>query len=421
MNDFLIIAITLIFSAFFSGMEIAFISSNKLRVEVDKKQGLFGSRIVTLLVNHPGKFLTTMLLGNNVALVIYGIKMAQILEPLITNYLQSSVLILTIQTIISTLIILITAEFLPKVVFRSIPNYTLNIFSIPVSIFYFLLYPITSAITKFSVSIINKFHKNDANSEISTKQVFGKVDLVHMINESQEKKSLDKTQDNDLKLFKNALEFSSVKVRDCMVPRTEIAALEVGSTIDEFRQMFIETGFSKILIYEDNIDNMIGYITSKSMFRNIKSIRSQVIEISFVPETMAANMLLEKFIHEKKNLAIVVDEFGGLSGMLTIEDIIEEIFGEIEDEHDTIELIDKQINDYEFIFSGRLEIDFINEKHHLKIPVSEDYETLAGFIFHYYESIPKLNEQIEIFNYEMKILKVSSTKIDLIHFKLIPS
>ena len=421
MNNFLIIAITLIFSAFFSGMEIAFISSNRLRIEVDKKQGLFGSRIVTILVNHPGKFLTTMLLGNNIALVIYGIKMAQILEPLITNYLQSSVLILTIQTIISTLLILITAEFLPKVVFRSIPNYTLKIFSIPVSVFYFLLYPITSAITNLSVFIISKFHKNDLNSEVSTKQVFGKVDLVHMINESQEKESLDTTQDNDLKLFQNALEFSSVKVRDCMVPRTEIAALEVGSTIDELRQMFIETGFSKILIYDDNIDNMIGYITSKTMFKNIKSIRSQVIEISFVPETMAANMLLEKFIHEKKNLAVVVDEFGGLSGMLTIEDIIEEIFGEIEDEHDTIELIDKKINDFEFIFSGRLEIDFINEKHHLKIPVSEDYETLAGFIFHHHESIPKLNEQIEIFNYEMKILKVSSTKIDLIHFKLIPS
>lgn len=421
MNDFLIIAITLIFSAFFSGMEIAFISSNRLRIEMDKKQGIFGSRIVTILVNHPGKFLTTMLLGNNIALVIYGIKMAQILEPLITNYLQSSVLILTIQTIISTLLILVTAEFLPKVVFRSIPNYTLKIFSIPVSFFYFLLYPITSAITNLSVFIISKFHKNDLNSEISTKQVFGKVDLVHMINESQEKESLDTTQDNDLKLFQNALEFSSVKVRDCMVPRTEIAALEVGSTIDEFRQMFIETGFSKILIYDDNIDNMIGYITSKSMFRNIKSIRSHVIEISFVPETMAANMLPEKFIHEKKNMAIVVDEFGGLSGMLTIEDIIEEIFGEIEDEHDTIELIDKKINDYEFIFSGRLEIDFINEKHHLKIPVSEDYETLAGFIFHHHESIPKLNEQIEIFNYEMKILKVSSTKIDLIHFKVIPS
>jgi len=185
--------------------------------------------------------------------------------------------------------------------------------------------------------------------------------------------------------------------------------------------MFIETGFSKILIYDENIDNMIGYITSKTMFKNIKSIRSQAIEISFVPETMAANMLLEKFIHEKKNLAVVVDEFGGLSGMLTIEDIIEEIFGEIEDEHDTIELIDKKINDHEFIFSGRLEIDFINDKHHLKIPVSEDYETLAGFIFHHHESIPKLNEQIEIINYEMKILKVSSTKIDLIHFKLIPS
>ncbi len=421
MNDFLIIVTTLIFSAFFSGMEIAYISSNRLRIELDKKQGHFSSKFVTTWINHPGKFLTTMLLGNNIALVIYGIKMSLILEPIIKIYLQSSVLVLAIQTVISTSLILITAEFLPKVVFRSIPNYTLNIFSIPVSIFYFLLYPVTSAITKLSESIINRFHKDAENPEVNTNQVFGKVDLAHMINESQEKKSEDRTQDNDLKLFQNALGFSSVKVRDCMVPRTEIAALEVGSAIDDFRQKFIETGFSKVLIYEKNIDNMVGYITSKAMFKNIRSIHDQVIDISFVPETMAANMLLEKFIHEKKNLAVVVDEFGGLSGMLTIEDIMEEIFGEIEDEHDTVELIDKQINDQEFIFSGRLEIDFINEKHQLNIPVSEDYETLAGFIFHHYENIPKLNERIEINQFEIKILKVSSTKIDLLHLKSIPS
>lgn len=421
MNDFLIIALTLIFSAFFSGMEIAFISSNKLRIQIDKKHGHFGSGIVAIMVNHPGKFLTTMLLGNNIALVIYGIKMAQILEPIITNYIHSSVLVLAIQTIISTFLILITAEFLPKVVFRSIPNYTLNIFSIPVSIFYFLFYPVTSAITKLSISIISKFHKDSSDSELSTKQVLGKVDLIHMINEAQEKKSEDTIEDNDLKLFQNALEFSSVKIRDCMVPRTEIAALEANSTIDEFRQKFIETGFSKILIYKDHIDNMIGYITSKSMFKNIRNIHEKIIDISFVPETMAANILLEKFIHEKKNLAVVADEFGGLSGMLTIEDIIEEIFGEIEDEHDTVELIDKQINDNEFLFSGRLEIDLINDKHNLKIPESEDYETLGGYILNHLGSIPKLNERIEIDKFEIKILKVSSTKIDLLHFKLITS
>jgi len=421
MSDLMIIAITLIFSAFFSGMEIAYISSNKLRIELDKKQGLFSSRIITILINHPGRFLTTMLLGNNIALVIYGVKMALILEPLITRYLQSPVIVLTIQTVVSTLLILITAEFLPKVVFRTIPNYTLNVFSVPVSIFYFLLYPVTSAITKFSIFIINKIHRKGYDSKLSAQKVFGKVDLAYMINESQENKAQETKQNNDLKLFQNALEFSSVKVRDCMVPRTEIAALEVSSSIEEFRHMFIETGYSKILIYEDNIDNMIGYITSKSMFKNIRSIRDHVIEISFVPETMSANTLLETFIHEKKNIAVVVDEFGGLSGMLTIEDIIEEIFGEIEDEHDTVELIDKQVNTNEFIFSGRLEIDFINEKYKLNIPESEDYETLAGFIFHHHESIPKLNEQIEINNFKIKILKVSSTKIDLVHLKLRPS
>jgi CBS domain containing-hemolysin-like protein len=402
-------------------MEIAYVSSNRLRIELDKKQGHFGSGIVTMLVNHPSKFLATMLLGNNIALVIYGIKMAYILEPSLHIYFKSPVLLLTFQTILSTLLILLTAEFLPKIVFRSIPNYALNIFAAPVAFFYFLFYPITFAIARLSVFIINRFHRNDDDQELRTNKVFGKIDLLYLINESQDSKTEESSQDNDLKLFQNALEFSSVKVRDCMVPRTEIAALEIGSSIDEFRQNFIETGFSKILIYKDNIDNMIGYITSKSMFKNIRSIRDQVIEISFVPETMAANILLEKFIQEKKSMAVVVDEFGGLSGMLTIEDIIEEIFGEIEDEHDTIELIDKQINEQEYIFSGRLEIDFINEKYKLKIPESEDYETLAGFIFHHHENIPKLNERIDIDRFEIKILKVTSTKIDLVHLKLILS
>ncbi|MBA7523241.1 hypothetical protein ES705_15364 [subsurface metagenome] len=420
MNDLLIITITLLFSAFFSGMEIAYISSNKLRIELDKKQGHFAARIITLFVDNPSKFLATMLLGNNIALVIYGIKMAQLLEPLITIFFHSPAVVLTIQTVLSAVLILITAEFLPKVIFRSIPNYTLNIFSFPVSLFYFMFYPVTSAITKFSIAIINKFHNNN-EQEIGTKQVFNKIDLTHLINQAQEKKSEDTSQDNNLKLFQNALHFSSVKVRDCMVPRTEITALEMNSTIDEFRQMFIETGFSKILIYKDNIDDIIGYITSKSLFKNIRSVRDKVIDVSFVPEIMSANSLLEKFIQEKKNLAVIVDEFGGISGMLTIEDIIEEIFGEIEDEHDTVELINKQINEEEFIFSGRMEIDLINDKYHLNIPESEDYETLGGFIFHHHESIPKLNERIEIDPFEIKILKVSKTKIDLIHFKSVSS
>ncbi len=416
MSSFVLILLSLLFSAFFSGVEIAFISSNRLRIELDKKQGLFSAKVISIFVDNPEKFLTTMLVGNNIALVIYGIIMAGILKPVVMVFFTSSFSILLAQTLISTLLILITAEFLPKIVFRSIPNLTLNLFSIPGMFFYIVFYPVTSLIVWLSDTIIKGLHTSE-DSEIKTKQVFNKIDLVHLINQSSENETDENQTDSDLKLFQNALDFSSVKVRDCMVPRTEIVAAECNTSIDELHQKFVSTGFSKILIYRDNIDNIIGYITSKTLFKKIKTLRSWLIDVPFVPETMSARRLLEKFIQEKKNLAVVVDEFGGVSGMLTIEDIIEEIFGEIEDEHDTTELIERQINENEFIFSGRLEIDYINEKYHLNIPESEDYETLAGFIFDRHEKIPILNEQILIEPFSIKILKVSKTKIDLIHLK----
>ncbi len=415
MNSLLIIFITLIFSAFFSGMEIAYISANKLRIELDKKQGHFASGIITRFLNSPGKFLTTMLVGNNIALVAYGLIMAELLRPLIPS--ESAMVVLLVQTILSTLLILLTAEFLPKLIFRSIANTTLKIFALPALLFYALFYPITSFINYISHTIINRFHRSDTSLADQTTDVFNKVDIVHLINEAQEKESSETTPDNDLKLFQNALDFSSVRIRDCMVPRTEIVAMEAGSSIDELRQNFIDTGFSKILIFKESIDNMIGYVTSKTLFRQVKSIEDNVIPIEFVPETMPAHRLLEKFIQGKKSVAVVVDEFGGVSGMVTIEDIIEEIFGEIEDEHDTVELIEKQINEEEFIFSGRLEIDTLNEKYNLNLPESEDYETLAGFITHHYEKIPTLNERILIEPFEIKILKASSTKIDLVHLQ----
>jgi CBS domain containing-hemolysin-like protein len=416
MNSVVLIFIMLIFSAFFSGMEIAFISSNRLRIELDKKQGLFASRIISLFVNRPGKFLTTMLIGNNIALVIYSIVMAKILQPSIETYITAPILILLIQTIVSTLIIIGTGEFLPKIVFRTIPNLSLNIFAVPGFFFYILFYPITSLIVKLSESIIIKIH-GDNGQELNAKQVFNKVDLTQLIDLAQKKETEESTDDNDLKLFQNALDFSSVKVRDCMVPRTEIVALDLDSPAEEFHQRFVETGFSKILVYIDNIDNMVGYITSKSLFKKMKLISEKLIDMPFIPETMSANRLLERFIQGKKSVAIVVDEFGGVSGMVTIEDIIEEIFGEIEDEHDTAEMIEKQISDNEFIFSGRLEIDYLNDKYNLKIPESEDYETLAGYIFQHYESIPKLNAQIRIYHFSFKILKATKTKIDLVQLK----
>ena len=359
-----------------------------------------------------------MLVGNNIALVLYGILMANILAPFIRLFFVSPISIMLMQTLISTLLILVTAEFLPKIVFRSLPNLTLNIFSVPGMLFYIVFYPLTSLIVWLSDTIIKGFHKHNGQ-DIKTRQVFNKIDLVHLMHLSGESEDDESSADNDLKLFQNALDFSSVKVRDCMVPRTEIIAAEFHTTIEELHQKFISTGFSKILIYRDNIDNIIGYITSKTLFKKIKTLNNWIIEVPFVPETMSARRLLEKFIQEKKNLAVVVDEFGGVSGMLTIEDIIEEIFGEIEDEHDTTELIEKKISESEFIFSGRLEIDYINEKYHLNIPESEDYETLAGFIFQRHENIPLLNEQIIIEPFIFKILKVSKTKIDLIHLKII--
>jgi CBS domain containing-hemolysin-like protein len=417
-NSLLIIVVTLIFSAFFSGMEIAYVAANKLKIEIDKKQGLRPSLIVSVFMDNPGKYLTTTLIGNNISLVIYSLVMAGLLEPFIYRFTGSPFAILLIQTLLSALLILITGEFLPKIVFRSIPNLVLNIFSFPIFLFYILFYPITSFISWLSELVIYKFHKDDA-PESRAKQVFNKIDLVHLINQSKEKKSEDNSTAYDLRIFQNALGFTSVKVRDCMIPRTEIVAVEVNSSIDELRDKFVETGFSKILVYNDTIDDITGYITSKSLFKKITSIREKVNDISFVPEAMPAHKLLEKFIQGKKNVAIVVDEFGGVSGMLTIEDIIEEIFGEIEDEHDITELIEKQVGDNEFVFSGRLEIDYLNEKYQLKLPESEDYETLAGMIFYYNENIPKQNERIIIESFEIKILKVSKTKIDLVRLKII--
>ena len=419
MSNLTIILISLLFSAFFSGMEIAFVASNKLRIELDKKQGLLSSRIISIFTSHPGQYITTMLVGNTIALVVYGSVMAKILEPVIEKFTSSSTGILIIQTIISALIILITAEFLPKTLVRINPNTVLKYLSAPVALFFILFYPVTKS-TIWIINIIIKTFFPHSRSEIYYKnKIFGKVDLDYLISESTEESDEEEKDENDLKLFQNALEFSNVKLRDCMIPRAEIVAMELNSSVDELSQRFIETGFSKILIYNETIDNILGYITSKELFKNPSDIKSGLINISYVPETMAANKLLRKLIQEKKSLAAVVDEFGGISGMVTIEDIIEEIFGEIEDEHDMIELVEKQLNDKEYIFSGRLEIDYINDKYKLNIEESEDYDTLAGFIFYHYEKIPKMSERFTIDNFEFKILKVSKTRIEVVHLSII--
>ncbi len=419
MSNLTIILISLIFSAFFSAMEIAFVASNKLRIELDKKQGLLSSRIISIFTSHPGQYITTMLVGNTIALVVYGSVMARILGPVIAKFTSSATGILVIQTIVSALIILITAEFLPKTLVRINPNTVLKFLAAPVALFFILFYPVTKS-TIWIINLIIKTFFRHSKSEIYYKnKIFGKVDLDYLISESREESDEEEREENELKLFQNALEFSNVRVRDCMIPRAEIVALELNSSVDELSQKFIETGYSKILIFNETIDNIVGYITSRELFRNPADIMSGLINISYIPETMAANKLLRKLIQEKKSLAAVVDEFGGISGMVTIEDIIEEIFGEIEDEHDVIELVENQLNDREYIFSGRLEIDYINDKYKLNIKESEDYDTLAGFIFYHYERIPKMNERFTIDNFEFKILKVSKTRIEVVHLSVL--
>lgn len=420
MNLLIIILVTILFSAFFSGMEIAFVSANKLRLELDKKQNIVFSSLMSLYTKKPGQFIATMLVGNNLALVIYGIAFADLLQPLLSRYIQSESLVLLGQTVISTMLILATAEYLPKMLFRINPNYILKLFTVPIAFFYFLFYPITK-ISVFLSKIILRLFLNEKISEVDEKTVFSRIDLDHFVNEPEKNtiSSAPTEVDNEVKLFKNALDFSSVKLREILVPRTEMVMLDIESTIDELRQKFIETGYSRILFYSRTIDNIIGYVHHSIIFTKPESIKENLRKVLIVPETMSASKLLSKFIQQRLSIAIVVDEFGGTAGMVTTEDILEEIFGEIEDEHDTVDLIMKKISDNEFVLSGRLELDEINEKFNLRFPEDEDFETLAGFILSHYESIPKAGTIIQIDDFQFKILKATNTKIELVNLKLL--
>ncbi|MBN1133037.1 MAG: HlyC/CorC family transporter [Bacteroidales bacterium] len=419
MTNLIIILVSVLFSAFFSGMEIAFVSSNKLRIEIDKKQKKVSSRIVGFFIKNPSRYISTMLVGNNIALVIYGIAFARLLEQPLQKILpgESDVIILLIQTIISTLIILLTAEFLPKIVFRINPNNSLRLFSIPILFFYIILYPVSLINIAISNFLLRHLLRIPVNNKIP-EPIFNKIDLDHLLTESHSDDSDEKDRTMNLKIFKNALEFSKLKVRDCMIPRTDIAAMEKKGQLGELLNKFIDTGFSRILIYEETIDHVIGYVNSKDMFRKPQTILDHMIPIQFVPETLPVNKLFKTFIKGGKNMAVVVDEFGGTSGLITTEDIIEEIFGEIEDEHDIIDFVEKQIDYNVYLFSGRLEIDYLNEKYLFGLPESEEYDTLAGYIIFHFESIPKKNETLKIGNILFKISKVSSNKIELVEMIL---
>lgn len=416
------VVITILFSAFFSGMEIAFVTANKLKIEVDKAKDFLPARILSKFVKRPSRFIGALLLGNNIALVIYGIYIARILEQPIRQLLPpvagADALLLIVQTLVSTLIILLFAEFLPKVLFRINPNSTLSFFAIPVYLFYILFYPVIFFFIGLSELILKYLFKVNITQP---DYAFGVVDLDHFLSESTAGKPEESEDYQEIQMFQNARDLGNIKLRECMVPRNEIIALNQNESIDKLNELFIESGHSKVLIYQDSIDNIIGYTHSYDLFRKPASIREITKPVMIVPETMPASTLLNKFMGERRSVALVVDEFGGTAGMLTIEDIIEEIFGEIDDEYDVEELAEKQIDENTYLFSGRHEIDYLNQKYRLDLPESDDYETLAGFIISYHESIPAENEEIRAGNFLFTIVRASETRIEEVLLKVNPA
>ena len=404
-----IILVTLLLSAYFSGMEIAFVSSNKLLVELERKQGTLRARVLSRLLHSPSRFIATMLVGNNLALVVYGIFMAAWLEPVIGQYVQNELSILLLQTVISTLLILIIAEFLPKSLFSHRANEALSTFTWPTWAMYYILYPISSLVMGFSNGILRLFFgvKHDEQP-----MVFKRVDLDHFLREhTEDNTDLDQV-DTEVQYLQNALDFDKVKVRDCLIPRTEIVALDVTDEVDALRDKFYETGLGKILIYRGSVDEIIGYVHSFELFKKPKSIRNILLPVPIVPETMPARELLNMLLSEHKSLAVVVDEFGGTAGLVTVEDVIEEIFGDIEDEHDSEERVEEMISEDKFRFSARLEIDYINTTYKLELPEGDDYETLGGLIVKVHESIPEVGERIVFENFTFTIVRSSMRRIE---------
>ena len=409
--------ISMVFSAFFSGMEIAFVSSNRLRAEMDREKNGLSQRALAVFYAHPSNFISTMLVGNNIALVVYGILFAQIFDTTLFAPLSDGVRV-TCDTLLSTVIVLFTGEFLPKTIFKSNPNGMMTFFALPAFICYVLLYPISRFSTALSRGLLRLFGAK-LPKETEGKE-FTKVDLDYLVQSSIDNAKDDTEIEDEVELFHNALDFADTKVRDCMVPRTEIDAIDIEDcTVEQLKNKFIESGHSKIVVYRDDIDHIIGYIHSSELFKHIADISKHVREMPYVPETMAARKLMHIFLQQKKSLGVVVDEFGGTSGIVSLEDIVEEITGDIEDEHDSQKYVAKQLADGEYILSARLEIEKVNEMFDLDLPESDDYMTVGGLILHEYQSFPKLNEIIRIGHFEFKIVKNTMTKIELVRLKVI--
>jgi CBS domain containing-hemolysin-like protein len=409
------IIIAMMFSAFFSGMEIAFVSSNRMLLEMDKEKNGWSQKILSVFYAHPNGFVSTMLVGNNIALVVYGILIARLFDFTIFKGMQPGFTV-PADTILSTLIVLFTGEFLPKTLFKSNSNRLLTIFSLPAYISYIILWPISRFATLLAKILLRVFGIKMQKEE--EEEGFTKVDLDYLVQSSIENaKNVDEI-DDEVKIFQNALDFADLKVRDCMVPRTEIYAVDNNSSLEELKQMFVESGHSKILVYKEDVDHIIGYVHSSEMFRNPSDWHDTIRTMPFVPETMSAQKMMQIFLQQKKSLGVVVDEFGGTSGIVSLEDIVEEIFGEIEDEHDNSEYVMKKTESGDYILAARLEIDKVNEKLNLDLPESDDYMTIGGLILHEFQSFPKLNEIVKIGKYEFKIIKNTMTKIELVQLHI---
>lgn len=422
--EFLIIIISLLFSAFFSGMEIAYVSSNRIHIEIEKKQEGFLAKVLTKLTAKPSKFIATMLIGNNIALVVYGFYMGDVLmnwfqtltfTNTFVNALITDFNLLT-QTIISTLVILVTAEFLPKVFFQIYANFLLKFFAIPAYIFYLVFSIISEFVIWISDIVLKNFFKTEGDE---VQLAFTKVELGNYISEQLETVEEHEEVDSEIQIFQNALEFSEVKSREVMIPRTELVAVEIHDSVKSLNELFTSTGFSKILVYKDTIDDILGYVHSFDLFKKPKTIKSIIMPVEFVPETMLIKDVLNVLTKKRKSVAIVLDEYGGTSGIMTVEDIVEELFGEIEDEHDSIELLEEKLDDSNFNLSARLEVDYLNETYKLDLPENENYETLGGLIVNSTEEIPEQHEKVKIGNFLFTILEVSNTKIDVVSLEII--
>ena len=409
--------VAMLFSAFFSGMEIAFVSSNRLLAEMDREKNGLSQKALSVFYRHPNNFVSTMLVGNNIALVVYGILFAQIFDATVFAPLSDGMRV-TADTLLSTLVVLFTGEFLPKTIFKNNPNTLLTFFAVPAWVCYVVLYPISRFASLLSKGLLRlvgvRMDKTAGERE------FTKVDLDYLVQSSIDNADDEDAIGEEVKIFQNALEFSETKIRDCMVPRTEIDAVEDVATIEQLKQVFVESGHSKIVVYHEDIDHIIGYIHSSDLFTapNTALCSDLVREIDFVPETMLASKLMKTLMQKKRSLAVVVDEFGGTSGLVSLEDIMEEITGEIEDEHDNTNLVAKQLSEHEYMLSARLEIEKVNEQFDLDLPESDEYMPLGGLILHEYQSFPKLNEVVKIGKWEFKIVKNTATKIELVRLKV---